>query len=746
MQQTLIAFFRAAFLRQEPHRFAVMQPQSADRKYNDHPGQLTDDQLAAHLDGRAAYAVPTAENGLASLLPLDVDAGGVAAIAALLDAAQARGLWAFAQYDPAAGRGYVFVPFDDLTNAERIRAMGDELLASVQPQAHGWRVENRATNEDTRLPFARHRWTGKRGVLEIPGGQLADLDQPAEQYAATLERFMRAYRENPTSALPPPPDTTPAPPRNAQERPRGPGVTIADYNARTDLVALLESFGARRARGHGARLYFCPFHGDAHASLLITRDGERCKCLSQGSDCPLSGHLYDPFNVFCTGERLTTAQALRRLNGHPDDPEPQSGPQTPPAAPRNTRGVDSGPQATRTAHRAGQGQRNTPTVYPASRRPASDAVGPSQDDLDLPTTASDGRRLPKTCRRALDVIAQHPGGYIRGKYHLARLLDCDPRTVQRSLRRLEAEGLICRQERGRDGQTDIYQLAHRRPTMSAPTHAEQPAEGRQLPPTVVLEIHPIPKALEAERGGQATPGDDSQADGLALPDPDGAQHGPGGAVAYPGGAAYVPPEAEQWYEAQQAATRSATLAMQRYATPEEPEPQQEAIPEPEPPSSPPPRKRRRNRTATAYVDPGKLHGRIIAAERKAAKLEATGKAKDRAQARAIRRSAEDLKRQLEAQRERYTGAEDTEAEGPPQAQDDPQPGGFTAAEPPTAPPVSSLSGVDWRYLEVLAQAGELHGIETHCRLYRGDVAEVCAELVRRGYFSAGRGPYSPVLT
>src|SRR5207253_453422 len=111
------------------------------------------------------------------------------------------------------------------------------------------------------------------------------------------------------------------PPPEPQERtatttaPQGPGITIARYNAETDLVALLESYGARRARGQGARLYFCPFHGDDHASLLISRDGDRCHCYSQQSDCPLSGHQYDTFNVFCTGEGLTTAQALRRLNG-----------------------------------------------------------------------------------------------------------------------------------------------------------------------------------------------------------------------------------------------------------------------------------------------------------------------------------------------------------------------------------------------------------------------------------------------
>jgi len=725
MKTEPVSWFRRAFLRHGPRRYATMQPESADRKYNDYPGELTDTQIRDHLDGRAAYAVPTAENGLAHLLPFDIDAGGEDAARALLDAARERGLWAFAQVDTARGRGYVFIPFDELASAERIRLLGEDILKTVQhdDQAHAWRIENRATNEDTRLPFARHRWTQRRGQLITQDGSAADLD--GDDYPAALDAFAQGYHENPTDQLPPPPETRQEARSGA---PSGPGVTIASYNAATDLVTLLESHGARRAKGQGARLYFCPFHADDHASLLITRDGERCKCLSQGSDCPLSGHLYDAFNVFCIGEGLTTAQALRRLNGHPDDPKPQS---NPPSTPR--KGGPAAPptpsqEGHREANRASSGHRST-------QKSASAALRPSQAVLDLPakptearTTASDGRRLPKTCRRLLDIIAEHPGGYIRGKYTLARLLDCDPRTVQRSLRRLEAEGLIERQERGRDGQTDIYRTTSERPATgdSQAYRLALPEEegGRHLPPTLELDIYTNPETLEAERGGQPDdpapePGS-GQAYRLALPEPDqdGATHGPGGAVSYPQGAAYVPPEAIGWYAAQQAATPRATVAEQRDATPQATEPEQAELP-----TAPPPATRKRRRSRTRYVDPGHLYGRIIAAEKKAAKLEATGRDADRRQARAIRRQAETLKRQLEALREAPPQATDQDEEA---AQD------WTPAPTlPTAPPVSSLPGVDWLYLERLARAGEQRGIETHCRLCRVDVREVCAELAQR---------------
>lgn len=724
MTPEIIGFFRAAFLRHGPRRYAVMQPQGADRKYDDFPGQLTDRQLAAHLEGHAAYAVPTAQDGLTHFLPLDIDAGGDSAARALLDAASARNLWAFAQVDNARGRGYVWIPFDDLTNADRIRRLGDELLDQVQPEAHGWRIENRATNEDTRLPFARHRWTGKRGRLIAQNGHTADLD--GNGYAEQLAAFARDYRENPASTLPPPPEER-APMQARQPQASGQGITIARYNADTDLVTLLEHYGARRARGQGARLYFCPLHTDDHASLLVTRQGDKCRCMSTGSDCPLSVHQHDAFNVFCAAEGLTPQQALRRLNGLPDDPE-KGGAQTPPAGPGGARNAreEKIPPPHRDARQRPQerprGQKIDPLATALAGGVPFAAVRPSYEPGDASngrTSPSDGRRLPKTCRRVLEIIRQHPGGYIRGKYHLAELLDCDPRTVQRSLRRLEAERLITRHERGRDGQTDIYQLARieegAAKRVSAPEMQEP--EGRQLSPTVVLDSIPTLETFEAERGGSCPEADDQ---GEAI-------HGPAGAFVIPGGAAFIPPEAADWY--------SGLLQLAPQAAAPEPEPEQIALDPPdqvqasEIPAQAP-RTARKRRKQSRHVDPGRLHGRIIAAERKAAKLE-KGNAAEQRQARAIRRSAEQLKRQMETLRERLFSAEDAEHWQPPE---DTAPQAERAAD---APPYSSTRGVDWSYVARLAHIGERRGIETHCMLCGVSVGEVAAELARRGVSIAG---------
>lgn len=623
MEADFIAFFRAAFLTQQPQRYAVMQPQQADRKYNDYAGALTDTQIAAHLAGHTTYAVPTTEHGLASYLPLDIDAGGIAAIHALMQATTQRGLWSFGQYHPERERGYVWIPFDDLVNTERIRRLGNELIAQVQRP--GWKIENRATNEDTRLPLARHQWTGKHGELVIDGVRSSIDADPA----AAVVQLAAVYRENPTSQLPPPPES--ATPRSTSI-PSAQGITIATYNSATDLVHLLESYGAKRSRGQGARLYFCPFHDDNHASLLISKNGEHCRCMSAGSDCALSGHQYDAFNVLCIGERLTPAQALRRLNGLPDDPEPGgsgNGPQTPPATPgRSTQQSEA--DSPRQAHSAPQrSTEQTPAPRPQLQHNSSDL------------------RLPKTCRCVLDVFTQASGHYWRGVPHLAKALDVDPRTVQRSLRRLEAEQLVERQQRG-DGHTDIYRLvgggvAKRVNIPDEPASA--PEGGWQMPPTVIHEIS-VQEDSEARRGGISdTPFCCDEAAPVLEADADGAYCGPAGAVGFVGGAAYVPPQATSWY--------NLLTQVERPAPEREPEqialPMSEAEPQAEPElRRPGARKRRRGRKK--LTQPGQLVGRIIAAERKAAKLE-RGNASERRQAAAIRRQVEHMQRRQERARE-----------------------------------------------------------------------------------------------
>ncbi len=297
----LITQYRALFLRHEPQRFARMlsaeEAECQQEKYHDASGIITDEMLFEQLVGGTSFAVPWEANGLAHMLPLDVDSGGLPAIQTLLDECHRCGLWAFGQYTPRLvaaeeeQHGYVFVPFADLVNVARIQRLGDELLQAVA--AHGWKIENRAHGADTRLPFTYHqvnRTWGELGLLEerIP----IDPHPPA-----VMQRLFDRYQENPVDLLPPPSETKQREPRSLRES----GVDIARFNETYELTSLLEYYGAKRI---GKGLYLCPFHDDRRASLgVYVRNGQIfCHCLSKNSDCPLSMRgRNDSFNVYCIG-------------------------------------------------------------------------------------------------------------------------------------------------------------------------------------------------------------------------------------------------------------------------------------------------------------------------------------------------------------------------------------------------------------------------------------------------------------
>src|SRR5262245_50820633 len=102
-----VEFFRRAFLRHAPRRYAVMlSPSEAkrlDQKYTQRRGAITDTMITRHLGGAITLAAPAAVDGYAYLLPLDIDAGGIVAIHALIAEARRRELWAFGQYCPRQG-------------------------------------------------------------------------------------------------------------------------------------------------------------------------------------------------------------------------------------------------------------------------------------------------------------------------------------------------------------------------------------------------------------------------------------------------------------------------------------------------------------------------------------------------------------------------------------------------------------------------------------------------------------------
>src|SRR5215212_11311433 len=185
--------FRRAFLRHAPRRYALMlapvEAQRLGQKYIGRRGAISDTMIAHHLHGAISLAAPAAVDGRAHLLPLDIDAGGIDAIQALLAEAARRKLWAFGQYCRRDGlaeadqRGYVWLPFDTLADAQRLQALGAQLIAAAsQPE---WKIETRAFHAATRLPLARHTHTGRFGDLILADQQIA-IDQDSAGALADL--------------------------------------------------------------------------------------------------------------------------------------------------------------------------------------------------------------------------------------------------------------------------------------------------------------------------------------------------------------------------------------------------------------------------------------------------------------------------------------------------------------------------------------------------------------------------------
>ncbi|MDP9315697.1 MAG: hypothetical protein M3R24_33360 [Chloroflexota bacterium] len=311
-QQDCVRFFRHAFLLHEPARHAFMMPPGNNRKYDDHLGCLDDHLIRQHLEGTMTIATPAASHGLASYLPLDLDFGGIPALATLVAAAHAYGFWAFGQYTPRVGwprqaqRGYVWIVVDGLTNATRLQLLGQELIEQVRARMHT-RIEARAHGADTRLPLGRHTHTQRFGWLLLPHQAPFSIDASPSQAWHMLRHH---WHSNSAEKLPPSPEPVPVEPVRQHRRIS----TIEQFNHTKDIETLLASYGAQRA---GRTLYHCPFHDDVHASLLIYTDraGQKvCRCLSTHSNCPLSAHArYDAFNIFCLGEGLTPAEATKQL-------------------------------------------------------------------------------------------------------------------------------------------------------------------------------------------------------------------------------------------------------------------------------------------------------------------------------------------------------------------------------------------------------------------------------------------------
>lgn len=479
-----ITFFRATFLQHTPQRRALMLLPGAGIKYRDIEGPLTDQELADHLAGRTTYAAPAAQAGLAALLPLDIDSGGLPAIHALIAAAKQRDLWAFGQYCPRENwpdeqqRGYVWIVVTELVAAARLQQLGQQLISQVDP---AYRIESRATEADTRLPLARHTHTGRFGYLVL-SDQLIEIDlDPVAAHQLLADQLTPATPAQ-LPALQEPKQT------GVGQRPQTSASTIdiQRFNADNDLVELLGNYGAKAV---SRRLMLCPFHPDEHASLGVFqgRNGQTlCKCQSKHSDCPLSDHAHDAFSIYCVGEGLTPQEALRRLNGLPEEGSQKTPPRTPPAAPGRTKSSPGGtkiPPPSESAAREGQ---QPATSSSTSQQAAKQGI--------VFAALCDPRLTAKT-RDVFRAIAELAPGLeaFQSIDQYAAQAGASERTTRSAIRQLENYGYLERvQDRGRDGQTNIYRL----------TLPGQGGGGKKLPPHESRDHDLYSKHDLTGRGGQ----------------------------------------------------------------------------------------------------------------------------------------------------------------------------------------------------------------------------------------------------
>jgi hypothetical protein len=189
-----------AMLRHTPQRHGTMQTKAhhdhTGDKYRETPTRPTEAQLVAHLAGTITLAAPATANGLAACIVIDIDDYSIESIVGILQAAYQRNLFAWGEWYGSRDRGYVYIPYDRLTSAEALKALGDELIAAADiPTTDPRIIDNRtANNAITRLPFGRHTWTGERGTIimqDHTSAQIdADPDTALQLWAPTTARIL----------------------------------------------------------------------------------------------------------------------------------------------------------------------------------------------------------------------------------------------------------------------------------------------------------------------------------------------------------------------------------------------------------------------------------------------------------------------------------------------------------------------------------------------------------------------------
>jgi hypothetical protein len=212
----------------------------------------------------------------------------------------------------------VWLLFDAPTHPERLRLLADNLVL-----AGGLPAETYPTCKTLRLPLGLHRRARRRGMLLLPGAAL-DLDAGGD----VLEVALAAIAALPRNRMAQLPQLPLPAPRPRSTHPNVAPTTesiIEAYNGATDLVALLESYGATVAQlGRRRTLLHCPCpnhaHGDARPSLEVqparnARYGQHV-AIGHAPGCQFAterGQVMDAFRVFCTWEGLTPREAVERL-------------------------------------------------------------------------------------------------------------------------------------------------------------------------------------------------------------------------------------------------------------------------------------------------------------------------------------------------------------------------------------------------------------------------------------------------
>jgi hypothetical protein len=257
----------------------------------------------------------------------------------VMQAAEAHGCHAygFALTSDSHDGGHVWLLFDQPHAQRDLHALMRDILSAAGVAG----AEVYPSAADLRLPFGVHRRCGRRGDLLINSGA---TPMPIDDDPLAVLAFFVAHVQHTDSALVAQArsrqdarqlqiDAQLAAARAALPRmsiggqPTG-MERIQHYNATTDLVRLLEQYGAKTAyrAANGTILMHCAANqdhrnGDAHPSLIVQpgtgRQTGKLICGCHTPTCRLHNHpgqVKDPFEVYCIMEGIDHRDGVKRLS------------------------------------------------------------------------------------------------------------------------------------------------------------------------------------------------------------------------------------------------------------------------------------------------------------------------------------------------------------------------------------------------------------------------------------------------